>query len=77
MVVSFGFTELLVILITLIIVVLPIWAGSKVAKKAGFSPHWSITLVIPLANLVTFWVFAFVEWPNIQRRSAGSSSPES
>jgi len=75
---SFGFTELLLILIILIIMVLPIWAGSKVAKKAGFSPYWSITLVIPLANLVIFWAFAFVdEWPNIQRPGAGSRSPGS
>ncbi len=69
---SVGYLELLLILIIasitiFITIFLPVWAGSKVAKKTGFSPAWSIALVIPLANLVIIWVFAFVEWPKVQR----------
>ena len=53
----------------LVLIVLPVWATSRIAKKAGFSPYWSIVVVLPFANVVLFWVFAFVEWPNVQRPS--------
>ncbi len=74
---SVGFVELLLIVMILVLIVLPVWATSRIAKKAGFSPYWSIVVVLPFANVVLFWVFAFVEWPNVQRPSAGTSSPES
>ena len=63
---SFGFMELILILVILVILGLPLWAGTKIAKKAGFSPGWSITLVLPVVSLVIFWVFAFIEWPKAQ-----------
>ncbi len=68
---SFGWMELLVILI---FVGLPIWAGSRIAKKAGFAPFWAITLIVPLVNFVVIWSFAFVEWPNVPHQAPAKNS---
>lgn len=42
---------------------LVIWIYGRIARKAGFSRWWSLTMFIPLVNLVMIWVFAFVKWP--------------
>jgi hypothetical protein len=34
-----------------------------IAKKAGYSGWWVLTMIIPLVNLIMVWVFAFAEWP--------------
>ncbi len=71
---SVGFTELLLILIILIVIGLPLWAGSKIARKAGFSPYWGVMLTVPLVGLVVMWIFAFVEWPNVPRQAPAKNS---
>ena len=65
---SVGIIELGLLLFILTWVVLPIWAGRKIARKAGFSPLWAYAFLAPFLSLVIIWVFAFVEWPNLSQK---------
>lgn len=42
---------------------------SRVLRRIGVSPYWSLLALVPLANLLGLWVLAFSEWP-----AKGSSS---
>ena len=51
------------IIIILLLLAIPVLVFGPVAKKAGFSRWWSLTLVVPFVNVIMIWVFAFIEWP--------------
>ena len=51
------------ILIILSLILITIGVFGPVAKKAGYSRWWSLLLLVPVANLVVVWGFAFVKWP--------------
>ena len=34
-----------------------------IAKKAGYSAWWVVTLLIPFVGIILLWVFAFSDWP--------------
>ena len=55
-----GFTELIIIVIIGITVILPYW---KIFSKAGFSGLLSLTLIVPIVNVVMLFYLAFAEWP--------------
>lgn len=59
----------------LIIVFAVIWGGTVVARKAGHSSWWAVLLVIPVANLVIIWLFAFADWPAIGPGQSGGTLP--
>jgi Na+/melibiose symporter-like transporter len=40
----------------------------KIIKKAGYSGWWTLTVFVPLLNLIMLWVFAFSTWP-VERRA--------
>ncbi len=63
-----GPTEFIIILIIFVIIILPVWFISKIINKAGFSGWFSLLSLVPLLNIIALWVFAFVEWPNVDRR---------
>jgi uncharacterized protein (DUF983 family) len=52
-----GFSELLIIGL---VIVLPFW---KIFSKAGYSPWLSLTMVIPLVNIIMLFYLAFAVWP--------------
>jgi fatty-acid desaturase len=45
------------------IAVLLVWLHARIAIKAGYSPLWALTALIPPAYLVCAWFFAFLGWP--------------
>ncbi len=45
------------------IAVLLVWLHARIATKAGFSPLWALTALIPPAYLVAAWFLAFIRWP--------------
>jgi len=49
----------IIILVGLAIVIVPFWF---ICKKAGFSPWLSLLLIVPLGNLVLYYLLAFAEW---------------
>jgi uncharacterized membrane protein YhaH (DUF805 family) len=57
-------------LIIILIIILPsLWLGALVLKKAGYSGWWSLTMFIPLVNIIMMWVFAFGTWPIEQKKT--------
>ncbi len=40
--------------------IIPLW---RIVGKAGFPPVLALLALVPVLNLVMFWVFAFVRWP--------------
>jgi hypothetical protein len=49
----------IIILVALAIVIVPFWF---ICKKAGFSPWLSLLLIVPMGNLVLYYLLAFAEW---------------
>jgi hypothetical protein len=50
------------------LIIVPFWV---IFAKAGF-PRWlSLLMVVPLANVIMLYVFAFSAWPNLERKSGG------
>jgi uncharacterized membrane protein YhaH (DUF805 family) len=46
-----------------------VWAYVRIIRRAGYSGWWILIGLVPLLNVVMFFVFAFKEWP-IQRELA-------
>ncbi len=38
----------------------------KILHKAGYSGWWSLTILIPLVNIIMLYVFAFSDWPALR-----------
>jgi len=63
---AFSIWQLLLLIISLAIFVIPGW---RIARKAGYPGAMSLLLLIPMLNIVFLWIFAFSRWPN-QREGA-------
>ena len=35
----------------------------KIFAKAGNPKRWGIVFVVPVANIIFLWIFAFTTWP--------------
>ncbi|HEY4162541.1 MAG TPA: hypothetical protein VGM59_05710 [Dongiaceae bacterium] len=46
-----------------------IWAEVRIVQKAGYSGWCFLWTLVPIANIVVFFIFAFRPWP-IERRLA-------
>ena len=53
--------------IVLLILVIAIWLPVRILHKAGYSGWWVLLTLIPVVNIVLLWVFAFADWPRLQR----------
>jgi uncharacterized membrane protein YhaH (DUF805 family) len=61
--------HILVVFAVMVLYFLPI---VKILQKAGYSGWWSLIVLVPLVNVVMFYVFAFADWPAL-RGSAQTS----
>ena len=52
------------LLIYALILVIP---TVKILQRAGYSPWLSALAIVPVVNIIAFWVFAFSRWPNRRR----------
>jgi len=50
----------LVMLVFLALIVVPFWF---IFKKAGYSPWFSLLMVVPLLNILMLFFLAFSQWP--------------
>jgi hypothetical protein len=57
---GFAVLQLLILVITVAIVIIPFW---KIYAKAGFSKWLSLLMIVPLVNLIVLYVVAFSAWP--------------
>jgi hypothetical protein len=61
-------TEILIVYaIALIVLAFVIWGWARIFSKAGYSPLLGILMIVPAVGLVTFFWFAFSNWP-VRRR---------
>jgi hypothetical protein len=58
---SFSIWHWIIVLFWVAIFIVPSW---RIVQKAGFNGALSLLGLIPLVNIVLFWVFAFIKWPN-------------
>jgi len=63
-----GGMPLLMLAFWALLIVPPFW---NIFSKAGFSGWLSLLMLVPLANLITLWVVAFMTWPALR-----SAKPE-
>lgn len=52
--------------VLLVIGILPFIPFFWVLKKMGRSPLWGILGLLPVVNIVVFWVAAFWRWPALE-----------
>ncbi|OJY23563.1 hypothetical protein [Pandoraea sp. 64-18] len=55
-------------LILFIMVVFLLYPYARIIRRAGFSPWWVLLAFVPMLNLIMIWVFAFVQWPSLERK---------
>ncbi|HTL87189.1 MAG TPA: hypothetical protein VL856_18545 [Acidimicrobiia bacterium] len=60
------------LLFYLVIFAFVLFAWARIITKAGYSGVWVLVGLIPIVNLVMFFVFAFSDWPALHgHRSSG------
>jgi hypothetical protein len=59
--------EWLFLLMVGIILAARIGFAGYVLARAGFSPLWSLVLLVPLADIPAIWIFAYARWPRYRR----------
>jgi hypothetical protein len=63
----------LILLLYLAFVAFGIWCTVRIIRRAGYSGWWVLILLVPVVNIVMFWVFAFSSWPALG--GAGGGAP--
>jgi len=61
--------QLLPLTIMLAFLAFSLWTTIRILHKAGYSGWWSLLMLLPLANIIVIWVFAFSNWPALRARS--------
>ena len=56
-------TNVIVLALFIAQLVVTVTALVRIAQRAGYSGWWVLILLVPIANLLAFWYFAFGEWP--------------
>ncbi|MBK67247.1 MAG: hypothetical protein CMP22_03845 [Rickettsiales bacterium] len=46
-----------------LIIIYYMFCWGKIMARLGHSPGWSLALLLPYIQIITFWVFAFKKWP--------------
>ncbi len=54
--------------VIVLIAVLFAFLFSRIVAKAGFPPLLAILMLIPVANIIFLWWFAFSEWPKFPQQ---------
>lgn len=65
-----GMPELIIIVFILAVVLVPLIFLARILNKAGFSGWFSLLSLVPLLNLIFLWVFAFIDWPNLDQKES-------
>jgi hypothetical protein len=57
---QYGLVHWVLFIIAVALVLYPV---GRIVKRIGFSPFWSVLILIPLVNLIALWVLALTDWP--------------
>ncbi len=63
---TLGMEHWMVGLIAVVIFAVNIVAAATILNKAGYSRWWCLLLLVPVVNIIVYWVFAFSRWPNLK-----------
>lgn len=69
------FTGILSLVIAIGMIALFAWFYVRIAHKAGYRGWWAVLMFVPIVNLVTVWVFAFLDWPRLKVGGAPARAP--
>jgi hypothetical protein len=69
---SVGFPELFVIFV-LFFTIVPLW---KIFSKAGYPGIMSLTMFVPILNVVMFYFLGFSEWPVLKELKAAKAKSQ-
>lgn len=58
-----GMFVFLFVVFALSALILSLWANWTIAVKAGYDGVLSLLMLIPLVNVIVYFVFAFSDWP--------------
>jgi hypothetical protein len=64
--------HVLILLVVAGIILVPYW---MIFKKAGYSPLFSLLVLIPLINVIVLYVFAFSQWKVVPVGSVPPAGP--
>jgi hypothetical protein len=59
------------LLFIILLFIAPVWI---ICKKAGLPGPLSLLLLVPLVNIVFFWILALINWPALENRGQGRES---
>jgi hypothetical protein len=60
------------ILVFLIVAIIPYWF---IWKKAGFSPWFSLLILVPIINIISIYVLAFSQWKVVPVNQSAAPYP--
>jgi hypothetical protein len=43
---------------------------AHILGRLGINRWWSLLTIVPIANLIGLWIFAYSDWPNARSRQA-------
>ncbi|MGH7192023.1 MAG: hypothetical protein ACREJM_00645 [Candidatus Saccharimonadales bacterium] len=52
-------------ILVIVSIIIPLY---RIIRRTGHSGWWCVLLLIPVANWIFVWLFAFVPWPAVDRR---------
>lgn len=55
----------------LVLLAVPMVMIARVLRRAGFSPWWTLLVLVPPINVIALWVFAYVRWPAVDGAKRG------
>jgi ABC-type glycerol-3-phosphate transport system permease component len=53
----------LVLMLCILPTILSVVPIVRIVQRAGFSGWWTLIILVPVANMVALWYFAFTQWP--------------
>jgi hypothetical protein len=64
--------QIVLMLLVVVVAIVPFW---RIAQRLGYSPYWSLALLLPFVNLGLLYYVAFMDWP-IERGTQRLEEPE-
>ena len=46
-----------------IMVAVVLYPAGRILNRLGLSPFWSVLIFVPLVNVISLWILAFIDWP--------------
>jgi hypothetical protein len=61
--------------LALLLLAVPLLMIARVLRRAGYSRWWALLVLVPVANVVALWLFAYARWPAVDGAAAAPRHP--